>query len=342
LDGTTRGTTPTTLNGISVGNHTLVLKKNGYNDYSTTVTVISGATIDISPTLTATPGSVIVRSTPSGATIVLDGITKGTTPANLPGISVGKHTLVLKKNGYNDYSTSVTVSSGKTASVSATLAVSTGSLSVNSTPSGATIVLDGTTRGPTPTNLTGISVGNHTIVLKKNGYNDYSTSVTVSPGRTASVSATLTVSTGSINVRSTPSGATIVLDGITKGTTPASLTEISVGSHTLVLKKNGYNDYSTPVTVSPGKTASVSATLAVATGTISANSTPPGATIVLDGTIKGITPANLTDIPVGSHTLVLKKSGYYNYQTVLFVNKEQTANVSAILRRVSEYTGQQG
>jgi hypothetical protein len=304
--------------------------------------VSPGNTTLVSATLTMSTGTISVNSTPSGATIVLDGTTRGTTPANLTGISVGSHTLVLKKNGYSDYSTSVTVSPGKTVSVSATLTVSTGTISANSTPSGAIIVLDGITKGITPASLTGISVGSHTLVLEKNGYNDYSTSVTVSPGKTASVSATLTVSTGTISVNSTPPGATIVLDGATRGPTPANLTGISVGSHTLVLKKNGYNDYSTSVMVSPGKTASVSATLTVSTGTISVNSTPSGATIVLDGAIKGITPANLTGIPVGRHTLVLKKSGYYDYPTVLFVNKEQTATVSVILHRVREYTGAQG
>jgi hypothetical protein len=331
LDGTARGTTPTILNGISVGSHTLVLKKSGYNDYSTTVTVSSGTTTSISPTLTATPGSISVRSTPSGATIVLDGMTKGTTPSTLNGISVGSHTLVLKKSGYNDYSTSVTVSSGKTASVSATLTVSTGSISANSTPSGATIVLDGTTKGTTPANLVGISVGKHTLVLKKNGYNDYSTSVTVSSGKTANVSTALVVSTGSINVRSSPSGATIVLDGATMGTTPTTLHGISVGSHTLVLKKSGYNDYPTGVIVSSEKTSSVSATLIVSTGLISVNSTPPGATIVLDGTIKGITPANLTDISVGSHKIVLKKSGYDDYPVTVTVSSGKTTRISATL-----------
>ena len=113
------------------------------------------------------------------------------TPANLTGISVGSHILVLKKSGYNDYQAAVTVNSGKTTNVSANLSAATGSINVKSTPSGAMIVLDGTARGTTPANLRGIAVGGHTLVLKKSGYNDYATNVTVVPGQTTTISTSL-------------------------------------------------------------------------------------------------------------------------------------------------------
>ena len=328
LDGTTRGTTPATLDSISVGSHMLILKKSGYDDFSTPVIVNSGTMTVLSFTLTPVTGSIRVASIPSKATIILDGTDKGTTPANLTEISIGNHTLVLEKSGYSDYSTTVSVSPGNLTSVSATLTSTTGSISVKSTPSKATILLDGRTKGTTPANLIGISVGSHTLVLKKNGYSDYSSSVTVTPGNSTSVSVTLTATPGSISVKSTPSGATILLDGLAKGILPADLTGISTGKHTLVLKKNGYNDYSTNVMVSSGKKTSVSATLTTSTGSININSTPSGATIVLDETTRGTTPANLTGLSVGSHILVLKKSGYNDYQAAVTVNSGKTTRVT--------------
>ena len=148
---------------------------------------------------------------------------------------------------------------GQTDSVSAALIATTGSISISSLPSGATIVLDGTTRGTTPAILDSISVGSHILVLKKSGYDDNSTQVIVNSGTMTVLSVTLTPVTGSIRVESIPSKATIILDGTDEGTTPANLTEISVGNHTLVLEKSGYNDYSTTVSVSPGNLTSVSA-----------------------------------------------------------------------------------
>ena len=340
LDETNTGfNTPATLTGISAGTHTITLKKSGYPDYQTSVTVTAGQMASVSATLMVQPttGSIGAKSTPSGATIVLDGMNKGTTPTTLTGISTGSHTVVLRKSGYTDYVTSVTVTAGQTASILGTLTVqqTTGSINVKTTPSGATIVLDGINKGTTPATLTGISAGSHSIVLKKSGYTDYTTSVTVTAGQTASVSATLTVqqTTGAIGVTSTPSGATIVLDGINKGTTPATLTGISAGSHSLVLKKSGYADYTTSVTVTAGQVASVSATLTVqqTTGSINVKSTPSGATIVLDGINKGTTPATFTGILAGSHSLVLKKSGYPDYTTSVAVTAGQAAGISAIL-----------
>ena len=331
LDGLTKGVTPADLTGISTGKHTLVLKKSGYSDFQTTVSVSSGRKTSVSATLTTATGSINISSTPSGATIVLDETTRGTTPANLTGLSVGSHTLVLKKSGYSDFQTTISVSPGKTTSITATLITSGGSISINSTPTGATIVLDGTINGITPANLTGISEGSHFLVLKKTGYSDYQAAVTVNSGKTTNVSANLSVATGSINIKSTPSGATIVLDGTAKGTTPINLRGIAVGSHTLVLKKSGYNDYSTNVTVVPGQTTTISAFLSASSGLVSINSTPSGATIVLDGLIKGITPATLTDISTGIHKLVLKKSGYNDFQTTFTVSPGKTTRISATM-----------
>jgi hypothetical protein len=132
---------------------------------------------------------------------------------------------------------------------------------VSSTPAGATVLLDGTNRGTSPVTLTDLSAGDHTLVLKMNGYLDYSTKVTVSTGSTATVTATLSPSIGSLSIKSSPSGAAIYLDGTSRGITPNTITSVPTGDHTLVLKMIGYQNYSTKVTVSAGKTSSISATL---------------------------------------------------------------------------------
>lgn len=55
--------------------------------------------------------------------------------------------------------------------------------------------------------------------------------------------------TGRIYVSSTPSGAYIYLDGAYKGTTPKTLIDVPVGSHTIRLAKSEYEDWSTSVSV---------------------------------------------------------------------------------------------
>jgi len=67
---------------------------------------------------------------------------------------------------------------------------------------------------------------------------------------------------GSIQINSTPDGATIYLDNQNTGqTTPATLTNVSVGSHTVKLVKERYQDWETTVNVVKNQTATVNATL---------------------------------------------------------------------------------
>ena len=70
--------------------------------------------------------------------------------------------------------------------------------------------------------------------------------------------------TGTINVRSTPDGAAIWLDGLNTGkVTNAILTGVAPGSHTVILVKEGYVDYPATVTVQAGAEAVLFATLTV-------------------------------------------------------------------------------
>ena len=67
---------------------------------------------------------------------------------------------------------------------------------------------------------------------------------------------------GTISVTSVPAGAAIFLNGTSTGqVTPATIESVPVGSNTILLRFTGYQDYSTPVTVTAGSTAPVSATL---------------------------------------------------------------------------------
>ena len=66
----------------------------------------------------------------------------------------------------------------------------TGSLSVTSSPSGASVYVDGSYSGQTPTQLS-LGAGTHSILITLSGYNTYSTSVTITGGQSQSVNADL-------------------------------------------------------------------------------------------------------------------------------------------------------
>ena len=67
---------------------------------------------------------------------------------------------------------------------------------------------------------------------------------------------------GNISVNSTPSGATILLDGVSTGHTTSHVIEsVTNGSHTVLLQLAGYHDYSQSVMVNDDSTSTVSYSL---------------------------------------------------------------------------------
>ena len=117
-----------------------------------------------------------------------------TVEINTTGLAVGAYTcdIAISSNGGSD-----------TFSVTVNIIPTTGSISVTSTPSGATIDLEGYV-GPyqqTPHTFTNVPAGTHTIKLTLTGYYNWTKSVQVTAGETTYVYATLTpIATGDIRI----------------------------------------------------------------------------------------------------------------------------------------------
>jgi hypothetical protein len=97
--------------------------------------------------------------------------------------------------------------------------------------------------------------------------------------------ATAGQSQGKITISTTPAGAAITLDGIPMGTSPAVLSGITAGNHRLVLKKAGYQEYTSTVRVSAATTRTVSANLVKVTVTTARQTTQPTGTYSTDTSV---------------------------------------------------------
>jgi len=117
-------------------------------------------------------------------------------------------------------------------------------LIVESIPTGATIILDGSpARLVTPATLE-IDTGNHELRLELAGYQDYVETFNVDDGDTYSVTAVMAVSINTtLNIDTTPTGASIYIDGAYTGYfTPVTFTDILPGYHYIRIYKPGYNE----------------------------------------------------------------------------------------------------
>lgn len=354
LDGAYLGETPVVTEVSSTGtpSHSISISRYGYETWTTTQgSPEPGETIYITARLQphVETGSIEVTSSPGGAIARLDGGETLQTPATFTAVPAGRHTIEISMAGYFPYTTTVSVSAGRTSSVGATLSPmqATGSLRVSSSPQGAEVYIDEFYRGYTPVVIGSLSTGRHTVRLHLSGYQDSIRNVDITAGSESVVSLSMTPvyqpTTGDIQVSSVPEGAAIYLDGNYRGNTlsgnPFDITGVSPGTHTVSLLKSGYQDYSTSVSVTAGGTATISAALTQgslppATGSIVIQSSPSGADVYLDNVYKGLSPVTLNDVTAGSHIVTFRMSGYTDAQYTTTVTAGQSSTVMGMLSPV--------
>ncbi|MDP2797769.1 MAG: PEGA domain-containing protein, partial [Methanoregula sp.] len=324
--------------------HSFTVEKSGYTPYSGELSMpAAGATKTFYATLNPVPtpvppvnyGSIYVESSPSGASIYFNGNYRGSAPLTINEVWPGSYSIQAELNGYHTYTTTTSVSSGTRSDVYCPLSpmATSGSLYILSDPINAKVVLDGLYRGNTPLTLNNLASGTHIVELDHAGYYDWKSTVDVPVGGTKTVSGTLNPipvsNVGWLYVSSSPGGASVTLDGTNYGQTPASgslkLNNIVTGDHTVALTLAGYTPYTTKVNVNANTVSEVSALLSStgpkpAFGGLSVSSTPSGANVFVDNNFMGITPLTLKEIPAGSHMVIVRLTGYQDYETTTSVN----------------------
>ncbi len=305
------------------------------------------ATINPIVTPTTVPpaqsGAIYAQSSPAGAAIYMNGNYYGYSPITLPNLAPGSYTLKATMSGYTPNTQIVNVYAGQTSPYYPTLQQSpqpprnTGTVYAKSSPSGASVYVDGTYNGITPMTLT-LYPGNHNILLKLPGYNDWSTTVYVSSGSSQTINPGLVPAIyGSVSIGSAPAGASVFIDsayqGITNPSGSLTLNNVLSGNHVIKVTASGYNDWIETVYVKPNANTYVpvvmtrigpNPTPVPASGAISITSTPSGAEIFIDNIFRGYTPATITDIDPGMHQILLTYTGYTDYSGTATVNSGQT------------------
>ncbi len=121
---------------------------------------------------------------------------------------------------------------------------------------------------------------------------------------------------GALNVQSNPAEVPVYVDGIARGRTPVRLT-LAAGAHILELRGSGVPRV-IPLNVGAG--AEVSQYLEFAevplTGQLAVQSDPAGATVVVDGVVRGVAPLTVSDLSPGDHQVELRSEGASARHTV--------------------------
>jgi serine/threonine protein kinase len=160
------------------------------------------------------------------------------------------------------------------ASQPAVPAVDSGRLLIRSTPAGASVMVDGQSRGVTPLELRDLAFGAHTVRVSYPAHDTRERRVTFTERRPArsvdfelrptsapAHAAAATNAPGSLQVTSRPAGAQVFLDNNLIGTTPLLLSDVAVGSRQVRLELSGYKIFTTSVQIEPGARSRVASRL---------------------------------------------------------------------------------
>ena len=237
-------------------------------------------------------------------------------------------------------------------------AIISGGLSVDSNPQGAQIQVDGqTSSGVTPYSLSGLTPGQHTIVISKAGYATETRTIDVMSGSRSMISVQLGLLSATASATSDPAGAAVWIDGKNTGkVTPAQIAVDRAGNHSFVFKKQGYLDESTTANLQIGQTSHLSVTLralgntddikighkfgklfggsdTAGMGTVSVKTQPKGAQIAINNRILDkMSPVEFYLNP-GNYEVDLTLSGFKSVHKVITVEKNGKVSVEENLDR---------
>ena len=117
---------------------------------------------------------------------------------------------------------------------------SEGELAVQSRPPGARVIVDGKDQGVTPTTVR-LPEGPHVLEVQVGKAEPRVIPLTIAAGVQTSQYIELrdVVVTGTLSIKSEPPGARITIDGQPRGTTPATIANLTAGDHAVLLELAG-------------------------------------------------------------------------------------------------------
>jgi formylglycine-generating enzyme required for sulfatase activity len=206
---------------------------------------------NLAATLTPDFAVVSLQTDPPGATVLVDGVERGVTPAALE-IDSGEHELEVRLAGYNAWTDRILVAANQPLELpERTLALADGRLELASIPTQASVSVDGAFRGRTPLSLR-LSPGRaHRVTLTKPGYETAARELSVAADSGRRLQIDLTPQLGEIEVVTVPPNAEVWVGGERRGTTPTTL-ELTAVSQEIELKLAGYAQERAELTPRPG------------------------------------------------------------------------------------------
>ena len=261
IDNASRGTTPTFIGDLPLGQYRARFTKAGYLPKEVEIKVDKRAPQQINVSLTSDSASLTIDSVPQGAAVTINGISRGQTPCSVERIPSGKATLEMLLDGFQNYNENLVLSAGETQQITAPLKAVPSDLSIVSIPPQARIYVNNQFRGTAPVELKDIEAGTYRIRAEMIAHDIMTRNVVVGLAQNLVEEFRLKPNAGSLEITTEPTGVTVLLNGKDIGTTATktnstdrmseslSLNLLPSGTQELMLTKVGFFEQKTEIKV---------------------------------------------------------------------------------------------
>ena len=184
------------------------------------------------------------------------------------------------------------------------------SLTLNTTPLGAQVTINGEAKGTTPLALS-LAAGTYQVHLTSPLGQERSLDVTLQEGQSvvqqvewAAAPAPAAVTTGALHVQTDPPGQAVFIDDVRRGTSPLTIADLPAGDHRLVVTSDA-GSYRRAIAIKPGETLSVVVAPhapAVSAGWLRVTS-PVLLQLRSGGDLVGNTESDRVMLPAGQHDI---------------------------------------
>ena len=261
VDGAFRGRTPFFMTDLVPGTHRFAFSLAGHLNREVEEIVADRVPRKVLAELPTNAGKLMVRSTPPGAAVRLNGVDRGKTPLEITDAPSGENTVEILMDGYKPLTEKVAVQAQETKEVAGVLQAIPTTLQIVSIPPGARIYVNNQFRGEAPVTLTDLPPGEQRLRAELAGFETAARSVSLLQQSAVVEEFRMQKNSGKIVVVSDPPGAKVFLNGEERGVTVAPATglvsepfEIDLlppGAYTIQLHRTGYGHTPKSITVAP-------------------------------------------------------------------------------------------
>ena len=196
----------------------------------------------------------------SGATVLLNGMRKGTTPFLSDTLVSGEYEVTLLLDMYKNVTKTLVVRDNNVAEIDIKMSPVFAEVSLT-TDKDADIYIDDKKAG-TGTWKGRLIEGQHKLEARKESHRSVLKAIDITAGKSENIALGNPIPIyGAINVNSTPIGASVFIDGVKKGNTPMIVKEVLIGNREVRIEEPGYDGFSEIVNVKTNEMSSVSTTL---------------------------------------------------------------------------------